>query len=137
MTVRPGTKLIKLQTDPKVYIVGTGAKLHWVKTSELVEGLYGENWEDRLIDVSDALFVDYKRSTDIGDLLYPDGSIIERDEDTFFVQDGMWRKFVLSGLVDNAVPTSYTSTPPANIVYSYGEDIDSLEELVKFPTDFE
>ena len=137
MTVRPGTKLIKLQTDPKVYIVGTGAKLHWVKTSELVEGLYGENWEDRLIDVSDALFVDYKRSTDIGDLLYPDGSIIERDEDTFFVQDGMWRKFVLSGLVDNAVPTSYTSTPPANIVYSYGEDIDSREELVKFPTDFE
>ena len=60
VTLRPGTRLVKIQSDPKVYAVSQGGLLHWVKTEELAKGLYGANWQDQVIDISDAFFINYQ-----------------------------------------------------------------------------
>jgi hypothetical protein len=60
VTVRPGTRLIKIQSDPKVYAVSQGGVLRWVKNEELARGLYGSNWQDQVIDISVAFFINYQ-----------------------------------------------------------------------------
>jgi len=59
VTIRPGTKLVKITTDPKVYTVTPGGKLLWVPSEEVAVALYGENWASRVIDVPDAFFTNY------------------------------------------------------------------------------
>lgn len=60
VTYKPGGRLIKLQTDPKVYAVARGGKLRWIATEEAARDLYGSAWNRQIDDVSDAYFVDYR-----------------------------------------------------------------------------
>lgn len=60
VTLRPGTRLVKIQSDPKVYAVSQGGILRWVKTEELARSLYGSNWQAQVIDISDAFFINYQ-----------------------------------------------------------------------------
>lgn len=53
VTYRPGVRMIKIQTVPKVYIVDKGGKLRWVKTEELAKKLYGDDWNKKIDDVPD------------------------------------------------------------------------------------
>lgn len=59
VTFRPGVKLAKITTDPKVYAVDKGGILRWVTTAEVASALYGANWSSLIQDVSDAFFVNY------------------------------------------------------------------------------
>lgn len=59
VTYKPGVKMIKLQTVPKVYAIGRGGVLRWVQSEELARSLYGADWNKKIDDVSDALFTDY------------------------------------------------------------------------------
>ncbi|MBD3251867.1 hypothetical protein GF380_05465, partial [Candidatus Uhrbacteria bacterium] len=60
ITYRPGSQLIKLQTDPKVYAVGINQTLRWVTSEQIAKELYGTDWATRVHDVPDAFFVDYE-----------------------------------------------------------------------------
>lgn len=60
VTIRPGVKLVKITTDPKVYAVDQGGVLRWLETETIAEQLYGQHWSDQVIDVSDAFFVNYQ-----------------------------------------------------------------------------
>ncbi len=59
VTFRPGVKLVKITTDPKVYAVDKGGTLRWLTTSIVAETLYGSNWGSLVTDVSDAFFINY------------------------------------------------------------------------------
>jgi hypothetical protein len=59
VTYRPGMKLVKIQTDPKVYAVAAGGTLRWVTTEAVAERLYGAEWSEMVDDVPDAFFVNY------------------------------------------------------------------------------
>lgn len=65
ITYRPGVKMIKLQTVPKVYAVARGGVLRWVQTEEVARSLYGADWNKKIDDVSDALFTDYEEGAPI------------------------------------------------------------------------
>jgi len=66
VTYRPGVKMVKINTDPKVYAVAANGTLRWVKTGDVAEDLYGANWATTSVDdVSDAFFVNYTVGTDI------------------------------------------------------------------------
>ncbi|MBU1032582.1 MAG: hypothetical protein ABII13_03195 [Patescibacteria group bacterium] len=65
VTYRPGYKMVKITTDPKVYAIDQGGILRWVKTAELAETLYGLNWKGRIDDIPDPFFVNYKLGTPI------------------------------------------------------------------------
>ncbi|OGY46067.1 MAG: hypothetical protein A2744_04095 [Candidatus Buchananbacteria bacterium RIFCSPHIGHO2_01_FULL_44_11] len=65
VTYRPGVKMVKITTDPKVYAVSANGTLHWVTTEELAVALYGTAWATMVQDVSDAFFVNYTVGSDI------------------------------------------------------------------------
>ncbi len=60
VTYRPGYRMIKIQTDPKVYVVGKSGVLGWVGSQALAAELYGDAWATKVDDVPDAFFVNYQ-----------------------------------------------------------------------------
>jgi len=74
VTVRPGTHLVKITTDPKVYAVEPGSILRWVSSEQIAEQLYGTDWADRVIDVADTFFNDYEIGEPIETAVHPSGT---------------------------------------------------------------
>lgn len=60
VTYKPGVRLVKITTDPKVYAVGAHATLRWVQTEAVATALYGADWNKKIDDVPDAFFINYK-----------------------------------------------------------------------------
>lgn len=75
VTIRPGTYLVKLPSDPKVYAVEPGGILRWLPDETTAETLYGVGWNTRIIDLSESLFSDYSIGDDLTAEFYPDGTI--------------------------------------------------------------
>lgn len=67
VTYRPGTKLVKITTDPRVYAVSGRGRLRWITSEEIAKALYGEDWAEQVHDVPDSLFVNYKVDEPIED----------------------------------------------------------------------
>lgn len=80
VTVRPGTKLVKIQSNTKVYAVGTDATLHWVTTEALAERLYGADWSTRVIDIPDTFWTNYTVGDPVTTELHPDGMLVMRPD---------------------------------------------------------
>lgn len=55
---RPGS-LIKVATDPRVYLVTSGGALSWIETESVARALFGDTWASRVNDISDAFFSGY------------------------------------------------------------------------------
>lgn len=66
VTYRPGVRLVKVTTDPRVYAVGRYGTLRWVTSEALAQQLYGQNWAQQVDDVPDEFFINYR----IGDPIY-------------------------------------------------------------------
>lgn len=65
VTYRPGVRLVKITTDPKVYTVAAGGTLRHVTTEVLAASLYGPDWNTKIDDVPDAFFTNYKTGSTI------------------------------------------------------------------------
>lgn len=65
VTYRPGYKMVKIQTDPRTYVVDRGGVLRHVGSEELARTLYGLSWNNRIDDVPDAFFTNYRVGTPI------------------------------------------------------------------------
>lgn len=59
VTYRPYSKMIKINTDPKVYTVGENGSLYWVASETSATALYGSNWNTMIDDVPDGFFSNY------------------------------------------------------------------------------
>lgn len=59
ITYRPGAKLIKTPSSPKVYAVSRFGVLHWIKNEWLATQIYGATWKNYLEDIPEELFKDY------------------------------------------------------------------------------
>lgn len=60
ITYRPGTRMLKFQTDPKTYIITRGGVLRWVKSEEIARAWFGQAWNTFIDDVSEAFYVNYR-----------------------------------------------------------------------------
>lgn len=67
ITYRPGVKMIKITTDPRTYAVDRGGVLRHVTSQQVAETLYGLNWKNKIDDVADAFFSNYRIGTEISD----------------------------------------------------------------------
>ncbi|MFA5936242.1 MAG: hypothetical protein WC787_05330 [Patescibacteria group bacterium] len=65
VTYRPGVKLVKITTDPKVYAVSRYGVLRWVTSENLASLLYGQNWNTKVDDVADTFFTNYLIGTSV------------------------------------------------------------------------
>ncbi len=59
VTYRPGVKMLKIQSDPKVYAIGKGGVLRPIASEAVAIALYGSTWNKQIDDVSDAFFTNY------------------------------------------------------------------------------
>jgi hypothetical protein len=60
VTYRPGARLVKFTTDPKVYAVEKGGSLRWITSEHVAMDLYGASWSTSIDDLSDAFFSNYQ-----------------------------------------------------------------------------
>jgi hypothetical protein len=89
VVVRPGTNLVKITTDPKVYAVEADGTLRWVQTEEDAIALYGANWASRVIDVADSFFTNYTIGTPLASGEVPFGSLLSKEgEGHIYYYDG-------------------------------------------------
>jgi len=75
VTVRPGTWLVKITADPKVYAVEPGGILRWISSEEIAQSLYGDNWSDQIVDVPDVFWGNYTVGDPITTEKHPNGTI--------------------------------------------------------------
>jgi len=59
VTYKPGTILVKIQTEPKVYAIDRNSTLRWLASEEVAEEIFGPDWNKMVIDIPDSFFVDY------------------------------------------------------------------------------
>lgn len=59
ITYRPGTRLVKLTNDPRVYAVEAGGILHWLTTESVAAAVFGSDWNKRVDDLPDSFFPSY------------------------------------------------------------------------------
>jgi hypothetical protein len=69
---RPGVRMVKVESDPKVYAVSKGGMLRWVKGDgapkggeSIAKALYGAGWGKKIDDMSVAFFAGYTFGADI------------------------------------------------------------------------
>lgn len=68
VTYRPGVKMVKITTDPKVYAVSSGGALRWITSEAVAAALYGADWSKNVEDIPDAFFTNYKIGNPINNL---------------------------------------------------------------------
>lgn len=60
ITYRPGSRLLKLATDARVYAVDNRGTLRPIEGEAVAAELYGENWAQFVDNIPDAFFVNYR-----------------------------------------------------------------------------
>ncbi len=88
VTMRPGVKLVKITTNPKVYAVTSGGTLLAIPDETTASTLYGANWNKRIVDVPDAFFTNYKIGTaTVSATAYPQGSLVKfgTEADVYYI----------------------------------------------------
>jgi hypothetical protein len=96
ITIRPGTKLVKIQTSPEVYAVEPGGVLRHITDEAFAERIWGDKWNQRVIDVPDVFFTNYLIGPPIdADWKLPDGIVykIKNGEKIYYKRGGVLQAF--------------------------------------------
>ena len=92
IVVRPGTQLVKIVTDPKVYAVEPKGRLRHITSESDARALYGDDWNKNVIDIPDTFFIDYNVLTPLPARYIPTGTVIKEGGDLFVMTNGYTRK---------------------------------------------
>ncbi len=129
VTMRPGTWMVKITTDPKVYAVTPGGVLHWVDSESRAVALWGANWNKMIVDVSDAFFVNYTTGTALSSNTHPDGAVIKRGSQYYYVMGGNERPFASeAALAANMINTAFAVETTMD--YPDGSSITGAETAI-------
>ncbi len=93
VTFRPGARLVKIPSDPKVYAVDASATLRWVTSEQAARAMFGVDWNKKIDDLIEAFVADYRFGTPIASSTDFDAgarrasaSSIDTDNATYTVQ---------------------------------------------------
>lgn len=79
VTYKPGIKMVKINSSPQVYAVGSGGILRGIKSEEVASELYGEDWNQNIDDIPDGFFGNYEIGNDIEFSSQYDQDVEEQD----------------------------------------------------------
>jgi len=105
---RPGIRLVKFQTDPKVYLVQASGLLRPLADEATARAIAGSDWNKLVADISDAFYLDYAIGTPI--------TLAEASsQDPYLsVHEYPSAEMGILGYVDpGAVPSLVCTAPPA------------------------
>lgn len=89
VTMRPGTKLVKITTDPSVYAVEPNGVLRKIQSESDAIATYGPNWAKRVVDVADSFFTNYTIGQPLASGEIAAGSLVKKSDDaTVYYFDG-------------------------------------------------
>jgi len=128
VTIRPGTKLVKITTDPKTYAVTKCGTLHWIESESVAKALYGDAWATRVVDVPDSFFVNYTIGSSIPNNVHPDGQLVtySGDSNKYVVMGGQKRK-IADDAAFNANKWNMVDSVVTTITYADGAAVTGLE----------
>jgi hypothetical protein len=131
VTIRPGTKLVKITTDPKVYAVTQGGVLHWVESEAIAITLFGAGWAQRVVDVPDGFFVNYSVGSSLSTAVHPDGSLIQYagDPARYVVWGGM-KRLIASDAAFAANGFQSVHVLTTTVSYPNGTDVTGRESAL-------
>lgn len=89
VTYKAGSKLVKFQTDPKTYLPTRGGVLRWVQTEDAARGLFGDQWNTHVDDITEAFYVNYTFGEPIASALDAPLDIITTGDGTIDVDKGL------------------------------------------------
>lgn len=133
VTMRPGTKLVKITTDPSVYAVTPNGVLRKIQSEADAIALYGSNWNKMVVDVADAFFTNYTIGSPLTSGMYPAGTLLKNANNaSIYYYDGTDYRMISSEAafnanrfnMNNVVTTSMTLT-------ASGSAISGAEDLAK------
>ncbi len=125
---RAGTRLVKIQSDPKTYAVEPGGTLRWVTSESVALALWGSTWNTKIDDVSDAFFTNYRSGADVTSNTYPTGSLVKMSgsADVYYIDGTSKRKVTAAGWTANRFQDRYVVTTSLDLsVYTNGTDISA------------
>jgi|GEM_PF-1487876 len=131
IVVRPGTWLIKIVTDPKVYAVEPEGRLRHITSTAQAGDLYGATWNSRVIDIPDAFYSDYQDGGELTAGRHPTGTIFSYtgESNTYLLTNGYSRRFAsLTSWSGYHYNNQFTlSIPYQTYRYSTGDDIEQYK----------
>lgn len=65
VTYRPGVRMVKVPSDPRVYVVTQGGIRRHVGSEAIARELYGAEWSSKIHDLSEALWSSYKEGAPV------------------------------------------------------------------------
>ncbi len=77
VTYKPGSRMIKINSDPKTYAISAGGALRHVASEAVAIALYGSDWNKKIDDVPDGFFPNYKKggALDVAGMLSISGEL--------------------------------------------------------------
>lgn len=103
IVMRPGTKLVKITSDPSVYTVSPNGVLHKIQSEADAIALFGANWAQRVVDVADSFFTNYTIGTPLTSGQIPTGSLVKNSgSSNIYYYDGTDYRLFTSEAAFNA-----------------------------------
>lgn len=104
---RPGSRWIKIQSDPKTYAVARDGKIHWIETEAVATAYAGSNWNQQIDDVADVFFVDYSAGSSLMSATAFDGMLYMSGSDKYVAWGGQKLMVSDAGMTANNLRSSY------------------------------
>ena len=132
ITMRPGTRLVKIRTNPNVYAVEPGGMLRRITSESQASSLYGADWAKRVSDVEDSFFFSYKTGSDLATGAIPAGTLVKNASgaDIMYFDGSNYRKIAsMDALNANRFQVDYVITAPSTVTAS-GTEISTSESTI-------
>lgn len=126
--VRPGTNLVMIKSDPKVYAVEKGCVLRHVGSEATAKAIWGNDWWKWVMEVPDFMFVNYTMGSELSSATYPSGSLVNMGG-TVYVIEGMQKRAIASEAAFNANMFNWAYVLSASSLsgYSDGSSVTGYE----------
>jgi hypothetical protein len=136
ITYRPGTRLVKITTDPKVYAVEPGGILRSIASETQAKALYGDQWNKIIDDVPDAFFTNYSVGAALTENKHPVGSLIKYpNQSTIYYIDNTYNKRAITtepAFTANRLNWSNIREISTSITYPDGTALTAEDTMVTF-----
>ncbi len=123
---RPGTWLVKLPEDQKIYAVEPGFILRWISNEDQIQKLFGQEWSTRVIDIDQSILATMGVGTPLEDGVYPDGYVITDTKRTCYIDKGACRELSKNGIGANHLQENFFVTVSTEVI----QELLDLEPLI-------
>jgi len=106
---RSGSKLVKVQISPSVYVIEPGNKKSKLGSEGVAKALYGDNWAGKVMDVADVFWPNYAATgSEVTEAVPHNGMLVKvAGGSVYEVKDGL--RYLVDGTVRNAADVQVVS----------------------------